>query len=161
MILTKAAGEEPSLFGYQLKAVLSGSMEPEIQTGSIISIKPVDDPTRFKKGDVITFRTRDDTLITHRIIEVKGDGQQYITQGDGNNGPDVEPVLAENIVGEYTGFNVPYIGYVLQYANSKQGAVLLLILPGLLLLGYAIVTIWRTLRLVEAPKDTETAVNGK
>lgn len=161
VILTKAAGEEPSLFGYQLKTVLSGSMEPEIPTGSIISIQPVDDPTRFEEGDVVTFRTRDEILVTHRIIEIKGDGQQYVTQGDNNNGPDIEPVLAENIVGEYTGFHIPYVGYVLDYANSKQGAVLLLILPGLLLIGYSIVTIWRTLRLLETSKDRETAVDGK
>lgn len=31
---------EPQVFGYQLKTVLSGSMEPEIKTGSIIAVKP-------------------------------------------------------------------------------------------------------------------------
>ena len=92
-------------------------------------------------------------MITHRIIEVQNEGQSYITQGDNNNGPDVEPVLAQNIVGKYSGFTIPYAGYALHYLNSGQGAVLFLIIPGLLFLGYAVFTIWRALRLIEVPKE--------
>ena len=39
VVITKVSGGEPQLFGYQLKTVLSGSMEPGIQTGSIIAVK--------------------------------------------------------------------------------------------------------------------------
>lgn len=154
VLATRASGGEPNLFGYQFKTVLSGSMEPEIQTGSIISIKQGGDPTRFEKDDVITFRS-DDILITHRIIEVQESGQQYITQGDNNNGPDLEPVPADNVVGAYTGFTVPYVGYVIDFASSKQGTVLLLILPGVLLVMYAAVTIWRVLKRIEVPTNEE------
>lgn len=160
IIAYKAAGGEPNILGYQIKTVLSGSMEPGIQTGSIIAIKPVEDPNRFDKGDVITFQTKDNILITHRIVEVKGDGQQYITKGDNNNAPDPEPVLAQNVIGEYTGWTIPYVGYGINFANSKQGAVLLLILPGMLLLLYACVTIWRALKLVEAPREKETLTDN-
>ncbi|MEK3890812.1 signal peptidase I SipW [Bacillus sp. FSL K6-3431] len=154
MLFSRAAGGELSLFGYQLKMVLSGSMEPQIQTGSLISINLDGDRTSYKKGDVITYRTADDILITHRIKEVKGYGLQYITKGDNNNGPDIEPVLADNIIGKYTGFTVPYVGYFIYFANSRQGAVLLLILPGILLLGYSIMSIWRALQLVQVPKES-------
>ncbi|MCJ7843678.1 signal peptidase I [Lederbergia sp. NSJ-179] len=154
VISSRAAGGEPSLFGYQLKTVLSGSMEPEMPVGSIIFIQLAEKKETFKSGDVITFKTKDDILVTHRIIEVQDSGQRFITKGDNNNGPDVEPVLAQNVVGKYTGWTIPYLGYALHFVNTKQGAVLMLIIPGLLFLGHAIFTIWRTLRLIEVPKES-------
>ncbi|MFZ3589655.1 hypothetical protein ACOI1C_10300 [Bacillus sp. DJP31] len=54
VVSSRVTGTEPQLFGYQLKTVLSGSMEPGIQTGSIIAVKVDEDMTRFQKGDVIT-----------------------------------------------------------------------------------------------------------
>lgn len=155
VVSSKIVGSEPNIFGYQLKTVLSGSMEPEIQTGSIIAIKPSDDGTQYKRGDVITFTTKDDILITHRIVEVKGDGSQYITKGDNNDAPDLDPVLASQVVGEYTGFIIPYVGYLTIVTSSRLGAALLLVLPGLLLLGYAVVTIWRGLQRVEVPTESQ------
>lgn len=157
VISTKASGGEPSLFGYQIKTVLSGSMEPDIKTGSILSIKEVDDPTDFQTGDVITFRTEDDILITHRIVEVNQAGQSYVTKGDANDGADSEPVMAENIIGSYTGFTVPYVGYIMNFANSKEGTALLLVIPGILLIIYSAVTIWKTFRQIDHGKEEAQA----
>src|SRR5690554_6637494 len=87
VISTKASGGEPEVFGYQLKTVLSGSMEPEFKTGSIIAVKPGGDMTRFQEGDVITFMEGDNKLITHRIVDVVESGEHvmYETKGDNNN----------------------------------------------------------------------------
>ena len=60
VVITKISGGEPQLFGYQLKTVLSGSMEPGIQTGSIIAVKLAEDKTNFKEGDVITFQEEEE-----------------------------------------------------------------------------------------------------
>jgi signal peptidase I len=157
VISSKASGGEPSILGYQLKTVLSGSMEPGIQTGSIIAIKPGGDMTRFQKGDVITFMQGPDKLITHRIEKVQGEGKnvQYVTKGDNNNSADSNPVLPNNVVGEYKGFTIPYIGYTMNFAQTKAGAALLLVLPGLLLLTYSGITIWKTIREVEGSKKNE------
>ncbi|SFA99672.1 signal peptidase, endoplasmic reticulum-type [Lentibacillus halodurans] len=157
VISFRASGGEADLFGYQFKSVLSGSMEPEIQTGSIISIELGGDMTRFEEGDVITYRTQDHMLITHRVVQEMEDGQQYMTKGDNNEEADSEPVLAQNVVGKYTGFTVPYVGYVMNFANTPQGAALLLILPGLFLVGYSVVTIWRVLGQVEGSKNKGAA----
>lgn len=46
-------------------------MEPGIQTGSIVAIKPGGDMTRFQKGDVITFLNPDNILITHRVVDAE------------------------------------------------------------------------------------------
>jgi signal peptidase I len=154
VVITKASGGEPQLFGYQLKTVLSGSMEPDIQTGSIISVKLAEDKTNFKEGDVITFMEEEGILITHRITEVVGSGDSvlYRTKGDNNNAEDMNPVLAANVVAEYTGFTLPYVGYFINFSQSKNGAFLLLI-PGFLLLIYSAFSIWRILSQIELPKN--------
>ena len=154
VVITKISGGEPQLFGYQLKTVLSGSMEPGILTGSIIAVKQAVDKTSFKKGDVITFQEEENILITHRITEVvkSGDSLLYRTKGDNNNAEDMNPVLSDNVVASYTGFTVPYVGYFINFTQSKNGALLLLI-PGFLLLIYSGFTIWRALGEIElAPK---------
>ncbi|MGM0838337.1 MAG: signal peptidase I SipW [Bacillota bacterium] len=150
IIASRAAGGEPNLFGYKLLTVLSGSMEPEIKTGSIILIKLEEETTNFEVGDVVTFKAQDNILITHRIVEVDTDGQRYITKGDNNNAPDPNPVIAENILAKYSDFTIPSVGYVYQFVNTRQGSVLLIILPGLLLLGHGAFTIWRSLKRMEA-----------
>ncbi|PMC36773.1 signal peptidase I [Bacillus sp. UMB0899] len=152
VLSTKLTNGEPEVFGYQLKTVLSGSMEPNIQTGSIIAVKSVDEDERekFQKGDVITF-LEEDRLVTHRILEVKKTGShiQYITKGDNNNTPDSNPVLADNVKAAYDGFTIPHLGYFINFAQSTNGSFLFMILPGILLLGYSILTIWKTLRQLE------------
>lgn len=155
VVLTKATGNEANLFGYQIKTVLSGSMEPSFKTGSIIAIETGGDMTRFQEGDIITFHTEEEMLVTHRVTEVQNDGQSYITKGDANDGADRNPAMAENIVGEYTGFTIPYAGYVMNAANTREGAALLLIVPGIFFIGYSVITITRTLRHVKKLVDNK------
>ncbi|MGX6442455.1 signal peptidase I SipW [Neobacillus sp. K501] len=151
VISSKAAGGEPQVFGYQLKTVLSGSMEPGIKTGSIIAVKLAGETDKLKKGDVITFKMDEQNLATHRIIEVvkSGDQVMYRTKGDNNKTADLDPVLSQNVVAEYKGFTIPYLGYFMNFAQSKNGNLLLLVLPGLMLLAYSALTIWRTMSQVE------------
>lgn len=154
VISAKASGGEPEVFGYQLKTVLSGSMEPEIQTGSLIAVETVNDKKNFKKGDVITFQKKEDMLVTHRIIDVmkNENGVSYQTKGDNNDGPDLKPAPSQNVVAKYTGFTIPYVGYFINFSQSKNGALLLLI-PGILLLCYSVMTIWRALSQLEAKES--------
>ena len=159
VVISKASGGEPQFFGYQLKTVLSGSMEPDIQTGSIIAVKLAEDKTSYKAGDVITFLEAEDFLVTHRITEVvsNGDSVLYRTKGDNNQAEDMNPVLAENVVAQYTGFTLPYVGYFNNFASSKNGAFLLII-PGLLLLLYSAFTLWKALSLIEIPQRKQAEV---
>ncbi|MFD2211298.1 signal peptidase I SipW [Virgibacillus halophilus] len=161
VVSNRFSGGEFQLFHYQLKTVLSGSMEPEFKTGSVIAIETTDGNKQFHKGDVITFKKDDNMLVTHRVAKVLENGQAYQTKGDANNGPDMEPVSAENVVGQYTGFRIPYAGYVLEFANSKAGASLLMVLPGLLLLGYALFSIWRVFKELDNMKNQKTASQTK
>lgn len=155
ILMSKLTGGEPSFYGYKLKTVLSGSMEPTIHTGSIIAVSPVEigAGNRFKAGDIITFRADEQRLITHRIIDVRsnksGDTVLYRTQGDNNDAPDSALVPSANIVGAYTGFTIPYAGYFLSFAGTKTGNIVLLIVPGLLLLLYGAFSIWKVITRLE------------
>jgi len=164
VISSKTSGGEPQFLGYQLKTVLSGSMEPTFKTGSIIAIAPGGDMTRFKEGDVITY-TRDSMskdLVTHRVLEViKKDGEvHYMTKGDNNEDPDKSHVWSNAVVGEYTGFNIPYIGYFVNFASSREGSILLMGVPALLLLFYSFSTFKSAFRESRDKKnDSETPTN--
>jgi signal peptidase I len=154
VVSSKASGGEPNFLGYQLKTVLSGSMEPTFMTGSVIAVKPLQNPVNLKNDDIITFKESEDKLITHRIIDVKKSGEQtlYVTKGDNNRSKDSNPVIAQNVVAKYSGFTIPYVGYFLDYAKSKNGSALMLILPGLLLLAYSGISIFKALKELDKGK---------
>lgn len=112
------------LFGLQVYTVLSGSMEPKYPVGSLIYVKPVD-YKELKVGDPITFLLDEDTVVTHRIIEVLIDENdpdtiRYFTQGDANGIPDGKSVHYQNIIGMPV-FTIPYLGYVSNYIQNPPG----------------------------------------
>lgn len=111
----------PRVMGYQTMAVLTGSMEPNYHVGSLIYVKEVD-PSSLKKGDVITYRISDETVVTHRIVEVHSDSQEVVTKGDANNANDGNPVAYANIVGKAE-FNIPYLGFIAINAKTPKGII--------------------------------------
>ena len=110
--------------------VLSGSMEPEISSGDTVIVKSVD-PADIESGDVITFvRADESTPITHRVVDVVDteEGLAFQTKGDANDDPDPALVPAENVTGEVW-VVLPYVGYVVMFANTPRGMALLVGLP--------------------------------
>ena len=76
--------------GLQIYTVVSGSMEPTYHVGSLIYVKKVD-PSTLKIKDPITFKLSDNTIATHRIIEIVKDEENPkvnigVTLKDGYNG---------------------------------------------------------------------------
>ena len=112
------------LIGLQPYVVLSGSMEPTYHVGSLIYVKSVD-YKELKAGDPITYMISQDTVVTHRIIEVLADQEdpdtiRYFTQGDANAQPDGTSVHYKNIIGKPV-FSIPYLGYVSNYIQNPPG----------------------------------------
>lgn len=121
--------------------VLSGSMEPAIQTGGVIYVyeRP---PENIEEGDIITFNIggSETEVTTHRVVEVvERDGtRMFVTKGDANEDPDPVPVPPDAIVGvvpERFGVlaHVPFVGHLLLFAQSQQGIILLVFVPAGLL----------------------------
>jgi len=71
---------------YKLILVTSDSMAPVFRSGDLIMIVKVD-PEQIKVGDIVTFQTKDRRLLTHRVVEIKEDGE-YVTKGDANEEAD-------------------------------------------------------------------------
>ena len=112
------------LFGLSPYVVLSGSMEPTYHVGSLIYVKDVD-YKELKAGDPITFMLSEDTVATHRIVEVLVDEKdpetiRYFTKGDANDSTDGSSVHYKNVIGMPV-FTIPYLGYLSNYIQSPPG----------------------------------------
>lgn len=133
------------LLGFKVFTVLSGSMEPTYHTGSVIYVKPVD-YRELKVGDAISFMLDEDTVATHRIIEIVPDEEdpdtlRYRTKGDANEAEDGGLVHYKNVIGKPV-FSVPLLGFFVNYIQHPPGTyiaiaggaflILLLFLPELL-----------------------------
>ena len=117
------------LVGLRPLTVLSGSMEPTYHVGSLIYVKSVDYKD-LKAGDVITFMLDEDTLATHRIVEVVPDEDdpatvRYRTKGDANEFEDGSLVHYKNVVGTPV-FTIPELGYIASYIQNPPGTYIAL-----------------------------------
>ena len=125
------------LFGLQVFTVLSGSMEPAYHTGSLIYVKKVD-PATIKEGQAITFLLAENTVATHRVIEVVPDEEdptvlRFRTKGDANDSPDGGLVHYKNVIGVPV-FTIPYLGYVANYIQQPPGMYVAISAGAILLL---------------------------
>lgn len=139
------------LFGGQLQAVLSGSMNPAFPQGSLIVMAPVD-PTEIEPGMAITFLdpVRLDRLVTHRVVaRAPGDALMFITQGDANATRDAAPVPARFVRGRVL-WSVSHLGAALDWLQWPRGPIVLVGLPALLLLLAELGAWRRRRRAVEA-----------
>ena len=95
-------GQVPSLFGYQLYVVETGSMIPTLPIGSNILVRELRPGDALQVGDVITYN-HGTAAVTHRIIDtVTGDDGvlRYQTKGDNpENSPDPWLVSRDEIRG--------------------------------------------------------------
>ncbi len=108
ILSAKIKGKAPKIFGYSIMHVISGSMEPEIQTGAYILVKECDPTEICPQEDVICFYSEDPSIYgfpnTHRVVEklLLEDGSiQFLTKGDANLTQDAFPVSSENVIGVY------------------------------------------------------------
>lgn len=101
-VMIRVKGGTPTVFGYSVQRVTSGSMEPTLMVGDIILSKDVDDPSEIEVGDIITFKgdfSFDFNNVTHRVLIApqKNILGEYVltTQGDANKTVDPEIKFAD------------------------------------------------------------------
>ncbi len=119
------------LGSYRPFLVQSGSMEPAIMTGDIIVIQRKD---TYAINEAVTFRSDNDKLVTHRIVDVQlGSNKQYLTKGDANRTEDKAIISDSQIVGKVF-LVLPKLGYFVAFAQSRRGLIFLLIIPAVVLI---------------------------
>ncbi len=90
-LLTRFTGGTPSLFGYTLQRVSSGSMVPELEVGDVILSRNLREGDALNEGDIITFDGSDqfgEVNVTHRIIVAPYEANGVVmlqTKGDAND----------------------------------------------------------------------------
>lgn len=145
----------PRLLGMQVFTVLSGSMEPAYHTGSLIYVKDVD-PYTIEAGQVITFMLSEDTVATHRVIEVVYDEDdssvvRFRTKGDANNAEDGRLVHYKNVIGTPI-FTIPQLGYLANYIQNPPGMYLAISAGAILLMMVFIPDLFSNEETEEKPK---------
>ena len=114
-VLSASAGKAPSVLGFSVFQVQTGSMEPEIPVGGIVIVHKTK-PSSLKVGDVISFYSNDMTISgqinTHRIVEIKDSdsGEKiFLTKGDANDSVDTAAVFEVDLIGKVI-LNVGTVG---------------------------------------------------
>jgi len=154
----------PTVMGHKVLSVVSGSMEPAIMTGDVIVVKPLGKGEMAQEGDVITYRTRENSnmLITHRvvgIILVNDLPAAYVTKGDANLDQDLSTIALDQVIGRYS-WRIPYFGYFSNFMRRPVGIILLVVLPGLVLMGFEFRKLWLTFDELESLEKAKAALKG-
>ena len=132
--------------------IVSPSMVPAINVLDVVVTVRVDSPEDLKKGDIITFDSTDyrysGVTVTHRILDIeKTTSGEYLftTKGDNNNTEDSSRINFNAIYGKVL-FVIPKIGYIQYYLSSILGWVAIVIAPAVMIIGYDIYKLVKTIR---------------
>ena len=130
-------------FGWRTEVVISGSMEPAIQTGSVVIVRPIV-PDTIRKGDIIMFSSLDmKSLTTHRVVNAENEPTlRFITKGDANKNSDITPIVPGQIVG-IVAVTIPYLGILTQFIKTPLGFTLFFLIPAMILIGREVLDLWR------------------
>jgi len=149
----------PRLLGSNLLVVQSQSMEPAVSMGAVVVSRPLP-ASEIVAGDVITFKSTEGLgrleLVTHRVVEVDGEGLgiRFRTQGDAVDEPDRDLVPGSNVVGKVW-FAVPLVGFLLAFIRTPLGFALIVGIPALFVIAGEVVTLVEALRSGENPASSK------
>jgi signal peptidase len=147
-----------SHLGWRVDCVLSGSMEPELSTGSLAITRPVESES-VEVGDVITFHdnSQSNILITHRVTRIwDNDPVYYQTKGDACQKDDPFIVTSKNLVGKVC-YDLPFAGYFIYFLKTPVGFFVSIVLPTSILLVIYIRSIWKEIRKYRGKRAGEVA----
>lgn len=156
--ISRVNGETPSVFGYSILRVSSGSMKPELMVGDVIIDKKPENVAEIKKGDVVTFKGSGNLsgrLVTHKVIKAPYHENGVLmlqTRGIANEIAD-EPIPTTDVTGIMV-CKVPFLNTVFSVFLSPWG---LIILIGLILLVFfdEIIAIIKILTGTSEPEKRE------
>lgn len=114
--------EIPGIFGIKPMIVLSSSMDDTISKGDLVFVKEVE-AEKLEIGDIISYRNMENTVTTHRIIDIEytESGEiEFYTKGDNNSSADSGTVTEEEIEGVFI-FKIAKLGSFLMYLQEPKG----------------------------------------
>jgi signal peptidase len=146
------AAVAPMAFGLRPFTVLSGSMEPALDTGDMVVDRQIA-PAEARRGDIVTFKDPrgQGRMITHRLrgVSVAGGTARMTTKGDANDTTETWTVPADGRIGRVA-YRLPKLGYALSATHGRNGKLLFIVFPALLFGAMELARIWRPRREVES-----------
>ncbi len=106
------------LAGLRFYVVVTGSMSPTIEVGSLCVVNSRATYDSVSAGDIISFRAGSEMLVTHRAVRIEKDG--IVTKGDANKSEDIAKVTKETFAGRNL-ISVPKLGRAVTFLRSKAG----------------------------------------
>ena len=148
----------PALLGWQPTTVASGSMEPHISAGDVVSARPIPSAS-LQLGMVLLVDDPDhpDRLRLHRLVRFNPDGRLTL-RGDANPNEDSTTVERQAVHG-VGALRVPYVATPLLWLHEKAW-LNLIILVGLVLALVAATGLDRDPSPAGEPKRTPSGPDG-
>ena len=115
----------PRFLGYQAYAVLSGSMEPAIPTGSVVYVETAA-ARDLEPDEIIAFYSHG-SVVTHRLVQNQYFREELVTKGDANAKEDINPVPYSDLIGRVK-YHIPVVGEYMMFFNEPLTKLYLLIL---------------------------------
>ncbi len=140
-------GEEykPSITLY---TILTQSMEPNIKPNDVIIDLTIKNPDDIQIGDIITFTSTysltKGMVITHRVIDKKQEGGEWVfyTKGDANLSPEPVPTPFANIHGKVL-IKIPQLGLLQKFLATKGGWLIVVVIPALIIIISDVMKLFR------------------
>jgi signal peptidase I len=155
LIQDQLSDDPPTIAGYEIYVHMNDSMKPEFAAGSLILVRDID-AASIMLGDVVTFHSEvdPDEVRASRVVGVnREDGLSFVTRPDAAAVNDPAPVPEAKVIGKVTN-TIPFIGHLIDYAQTREGVIMLVFIPGLLIIVYQLVKI---IRYFSAREKSETA----
>ena len=108
-------------FGISSYVIESGSMEPNIPTGSLVYVDHDIEAEKMAPNEVVAFKIdgANTKVCTHRIVANYIETHLIRTKGDSNKEVDPTPVPYSSIIGRVE-FSIPYLGYVAHHVTQNR-----------------------------------------
>lgn len=127
----------PWFLGWQSTVVMTGSMNPTIDVGDIVVVRPID-ASELQPGQVLLVDDPDTpgALRLHRLVERRG--EDLVLRGDANEHDDGSPVSSRAVHGVGV-IHVPAVGLPLVWASQHRWSPLMVMTIGVItLVGLAL-----------------------
>ena len=152
-----------SLFGKQVRLVLTGSMDPTIPNDSLILVDTSGDKKDYEVDDVLTFNypAYGELPTTHRVIDktVSGKDVTYTLKGDAPGLIATQTVDSSEVIGKVV-FHSLALGEIVNFAKGVGGYICFILIPCLLLLAYSIYLIIKVVKEKKQKEKEATAGNA-
>lgn len=157
LFIVRVSGNSPSIFGYHVYRVSSGSMEPTLMLGDVIVTKEVA-AEEIQKNDIVTYKSLEGDMagemITHRVVaepEKEGDTYIFQTQGDWE-GASLDPKITyEQIEGKYQ-FKVPFLDKMYSFFFTPYGLIIFIFVI-VVLFGYEMISLIMSYKSLDEKDD--------